>query len=114
MAPPGAGKTFLGIEMIRRLDCKTLILVPSLILKKQWLTTIEEYFLVNPADSCYLSGAIEHPSHITVETYQTIYNRLKEEPTYGDQLELLVFDEAHHLKSWGELLIDLKKNNRIC
>lgn len=112
VAPPGAGKTFLGIEMIRRLNRKTLILVPSLILKKQWLTTIEEYFLVNPADSCYLSGSIEQPGRITVETYQTIYNRLKEEPTYVDQLELLVFDEAHHLKkSWGELLIDLKKKH---
>ncbi|MGG5315025.1 DEAD/DEAH box helicase family protein [Enterococcus sp. AZ072] len=114
VAPPGAGKTFLGIEMVRRLDCKTLILVPSLLLKKQWLTTIEAFFLVDSADSCYLSGTIEEPARITVETYQTIYNRLKEEPTYFDQLqlELLVFDEAHHLKkSWGELLVELKKKH---
>lgn len=114
VAPPGAGKTFLGVEMIRRLDRKTLILVPSLILKKQWLTTIEDFFLVDPADSGHLSGTIEAPGRITVETYQTIYHRLKENPTYFDQLqlELLVFDEAHHLKkSWGELLIELKKKH---
>lgn len=114
VAPPGAGKTVLGIEMIRRLDLKTLILVPSLILKKQWLTTIEDFFLVDPADSGHLSGTIEAAGRITVETYQTIYHRLKEDPTYFDQLqlELLVFDEAHHLKkSWGELLIELKKKH---
>lgn len=114
VAPPGAGKTFLGIEMIRRLDRKTLILVPSLILKKQWLTTVEAFFLVDSADRGQLSGTIDKPGKITVETYQTMYNRLKEEPTYFDQLqlELLVFDEAHHLKkSWGELLIELKNKH---
>ena len=114
VAPPGAGKTFLGIEMIRRRDCKTLILVPSLILKKQWLTAIAESFLVNPQDSQYLSSDIQQPGIITVETYQTIYHRLRENPNYFDQLriELLVFDEAHHLKkNWGEVLIALKKGH---
>ncbi|ALS00815.1 hypothetical protein ATZ33_05360 [Enterococcus silesiacus] len=111
VAPPGSGKNYLGIEIVRQLDHKTLILVPSLVLKQQWLKTIETVFLKEKTDLAELSDLIDRPKEITVETYQTIYSRLINEPNFlqKEKIAVLVLDEAHHLKkSWGELLLRLK------
>lgn len=45
VAAPGSGKTTLGIEMIRRLNGKALILAPSITIREQWIARIEEAFL---------------------------------------------------------------------
>lgn len=111
VAPPGSGKTYLGIEIVRQLDRKTLILVPSLVLKQQWLETIQTVFLKEKTDLTKLSDSIDKPKEMTVETYQTVYSRLRDQPEFfqKEKIAVLVLDEAHHLKkSWGELLLQLK------
>lgn len=111
VAPPGSGKTYLGIEIIRQLDKKTLILVPSLVLKQQWIDTIQTIFLKNASDQAAISDSIEIVKEITIETYQTIYSRLTNDPEFlaREKIDVLVLDEAHHLKkSWGETLLNLK------
>ena len=40
------GKTTLGIELIKRIDYSTLILVPSITIREQWVERICEAFLV--------------------------------------------------------------------
>ena len=45
MAPPGSGKTIVGLEMITRLDAPTLILVPNITLQFQWKDKLEKLFL---------------------------------------------------------------------
>jgi superfamily II DNA or RNA helicase len=37
VAPPGSGKTLLGMEMVRRLGSRTLVLVPNTAVQEQWL-----------------------------------------------------------------------------
>lgn len=37
VAPPGSGKTTLGIEIIRRIGRPCLILSPSIVIRQQWL-----------------------------------------------------------------------------
>ena len=37
VAAPGAGKTILALEMCRRIDEKTLVIVPSIAIKEQWI-----------------------------------------------------------------------------
>lgn len=37
VAPPGSGKTILGIEMTRRLKNKAIILSPTLTIRNQWV-----------------------------------------------------------------------------
>ncbi len=111
VVPPGSGKTYLGIEIIRQLNEKTLILVPSLVLKQQWIRTIQTIFLKKTANRSEVSDSIDSLKMITVETYQTIYSRLKNDPTFfkREKIGVLVLDEAHHLKkSWGEVLLALK------
>ena len=37
VAAPGSGKTTLGIELIRRMNGKALILAPSITIREQWI-----------------------------------------------------------------------------
>ncbi len=39
VAPPGSGKTLLGMELIRRLGARALVLVPNTAVQAQWLRT---------------------------------------------------------------------------
>jgi len=41
LAPPGSGKTMLGMEIVRRLGARTLVLCPNSAVQAQWLTTAE-------------------------------------------------------------------------
>jgi len=45
VAAPGSGKTVLGLEVIRRLNKPTLILVPTLTLRDQWIDRFVTLFL---------------------------------------------------------------------
>lgn len=42
VAPPGSGKTILGLEVVRRLNKPTLILAPTLTIRNQWWRTLIE------------------------------------------------------------------------
>jgi superfamily II DNA or RNA helicase len=39
MCPPGSGKTLLGMELVRRLGSRALVLVPNTAVQAQWLRT---------------------------------------------------------------------------
>lgn len=43
VAPPGAGKTLLGMEMLRRLGSRALVLVPNSALQGQWLRAARDF-----------------------------------------------------------------------
>jgi superfamily II DNA or RNA helicase len=43
VAPPGSGKTLLGMEMIRRLGTRALVLVPNTAVQEQWLHAAGEF-----------------------------------------------------------------------
>lgn len=43
VAPPGAGKTLIGLEIIRRLDAPALVLCPTQTIQRQWLEK-QEFF----------------------------------------------------------------------
>ncbi|GCF95551.1 hypothetical protein NRIC_34420 [Enterococcus florum] len=106
VAPPGSGKTLLGISIIERIQRKTLILVPSLLLKKQWIEALTAYKLEGQ-----LSDQLMEPKDITIATYQDLYSKKDTEATYllDHQIGFLVLDESHHLKkSWSDHLLSLK------
>ena len=74
VAAPGAGKTTLGIELIRRTGKPCLILSPRIVIRQQWLERIESAFLIDGlAPQAYLSNDIRHPKLITSITYQTLF-----------------------------------------
>ena len=130
VAAPGAGKTTLGIELIRRAGKPCLILSPRIVIRQQWLERIEGSFLVNPSSGeSGLSNDIHRPGLVTSLTYQTLFcamNRKEEteedgDGAYREQMDFRDFsfaekvkeagicticlDECHHLKNeWWKAL----------
>jgi superfamily II DNA or RNA helicase len=119
IAPPGSGKTILGIEIVKRIGKKTLVLAPTLTIRNQWKNRMESFFTENKRfDSS--SFDLRNPNDITFSTYQSLhafYKTFEDKSEYFDffrkhQIETLVLDEAHHLKNeWWKCLMALKNNN---
>ena len=77
VAAPGSGKTTLGIELIRRLNEKALVLTPSITIREQWVARIAEAFLCEGMDpDDYLSQSLKEPKAITVATYQSLHSAM--------------------------------------
>lgn len=138
VAAPGAGKTTLGIELIRRLGAPCLILSPSITIRQQWLARMQEGFLLPGQDpDAWFSGNIQNPRPLTAITYQALHSCmkryagiLKEEDGDSDTEETVDYsqfdiyetirtsgihticlDEAHHLRSeWWKALEEFLKN----
>jgi len=107
VAPPGSGKTLLGLETVVRLGRPALVLAPTLALRDQWLARFAELFEGDVATSL----DVEAPATLTVTTYQALHtsarrglDALVEHLRAGD-IGTLVVDEAHHLRqAWWRTL----------
>ncbi len=80
IAPPGSGKTVLGLEVAIRLNKPTLILAPTLAIRNQWIQRFCDLFLQTNSIPNWISRDIRNPKFITVVTYQglrTACNNLK-------------------------------------
>ena len=77
-AAPGAGKTVLGLEAIRRLGNRALILVPTINLRNQWKERFLNQFVSGNELKSYwaqnFSTDIRKPGIITCSTYQALYS----------------------------------------
>ena len=119
IAPPGAGKTVLGLEMVRRINKKTLLFAPTLTIKNQWKNRFQELF-DSKSNFSEISTEIKHLKSLNFTTYQAIFS-LRADFDSTDSfvdyfkkngIEVLVFDEAHHLKrAWWKVLMELKSNS---
>ena len=119
IAPPGSGKTILGLEMLIRIGKPTLVLAPTLTIRNQWRSRLLEFFTGDTTFNNY-SLNIKSPSDITFSTYQSLFALSK---SFGDttkqkllayikkyKIKTLVLDEAHHLKNeWWYCLYILKE-----
>ncbi len=77
VAAPGSGKTTLGIELIRRNSMVTLILAPSITIREQWVSRMEEAFLKDGLSiTDYVSQDLRAPKTITVVTYQSLHSAM--------------------------------------
>ena len=103
VAPPGAGKTVLGLEIVRRLGKKALILSPSLTIRAQWGQRFRDDF---GADRDLMSFDLKKPRDLTIVTYQAVFEHYKRNGTAGlEWVEVLVVDECHHLRNeWWKVL----------
>ncbi|PYG31912.1 DEAD/DEAH box helicase family protein [Pelagimonas varians] len=109
VAAPGAGKTVLGLEIIRRLGHRTLILAPSLLVRDQWITRLVDDFLDGQQPD-WISTDLTSDAPVRVSTYQNVHtSRTKKLPPF----DLLCLDEAHHLRrAWWKTLTRLARVNR--
>jgi len=134
VAAPGAGKTTLGLEIFRRLGKATLVLSPTRVIRDQWVSRLAD-FVELPADGRlpWVSTSLRQPAVFTSVTYQALHSQVGDDldPTESSennensddnglaadeirhfvqtlqqqQIEVLMLDEAHHLRAawWSAL-----------
>jgi superfamily II DNA or RNA helicase len=121
VAPPGSGKTILGLEMLRRVQKKTIVFAPTLTIRNQWKDRLLSFFTDDNAFADF-SLDIKNPAALTFVTYQSLHAFYKSFDTkdaflaffetYG--IEAIVLDEAHHLKNeWWKCLFALKDARKL-
>lgn len=96
--PTGAGKTLIAVAAICELKKSALILVPTLELVSQWISTIKRF----SEDVGEWTGRRKEFKPITVATYDSA--SLSAE-FFGNKFEILVADEVHHLPAKSYRLI---------
>ncbi len=133
VAAPGAGKTTLGLEVFRLLEKNTLALSPTRIIRDQWIERLEDFCDADaPHKLAWVSNSIHAPKCFTSITYQALHAQFadqlnsndedveafEEDNSLNDQelnsfieiieknkIEVLILDEAHHLRSeWWKAL----------
>lgn len=134
IAPPGSGKTVLGLEVMLRLNKPTLILAPTLAVRNQWIDRFCELFLHVDEIPDWISRDIYAPAFLTVSTYQGLhaaFNNIKNseeedstetttctnhnaksivELLKAQKIATIIVDEAHHLKKeWWKSLDYLER-----
>jgi len=102
--PCGAGKTMVGIGLIEKLKCQTLILAPNITSVRQWRKEIIRWTTLGEDDVAEYSGVRKDIAPITVATYQiTAHRRSNTEDFTHLQLfsdhdwGLIIYDEVHML-----------------
>lgn len=96
--PTGAGKTFLAIQAIHRVNRSTVVVAPTIDLLHQWYALLVHAF--DTEVGVYYGGE-KKVLPLTITTYHSAGDLMAD---YGNYFKLLIFDEVHHLPapSWGE------------
>lgn len=94
IAPTGSGKTVTALEIIRRRSQRTVILVHSRILARQWVRVIQEKMGVDAGfigDGRWTAGR-----EITVAILHSLHSRMAEAKQLARGTGMVVMDEGHH------------------
>ncbi len=96
--PTGAGKTFVAIQAIQRVNRSTVVVAPTIDLLHQWYARLVNAFACEVG--VYYGGE-KNVLPLTVTTYHSAGDLMAE---YGNTFKLIIFDEVHHLPApnWGE------------
>lgn len=97
VAPPGSGKTMIGMELIARHQKPTLVLVHRKQLLDQWVDRIQTYLNVPKAHIGRFSSAKKSiGKEITVGLLQS-FARSKDLTELRDKFGTIIVDECHHI-----------------
>ena len=98
VAPPGSGKTVLGIELIARYKQPALILVHRKELLDQWIERASSFLGIDKKEIGIIgSGKRKVGEKVTVATIQTLYAMRAELPELAKQFGFVIVDECHHV-----------------
>lgn len=102
--PCGAGKTVVGMAIMAKLQCATLILTPSTIAARQWIEELQDKTSIPAEDIGEYSGERKEIKPVTVASYQILTYRQgkgEEFPHFalfnGRNWGLIIYDEVHLL-----------------
>jgi superfamily II DNA or RNA helicase len=87
IAPPGSGKTVLGLEVALRINKPTLVLAPTVAIRNQWIQRFCELFLRTHTTPYWISRDIRNPRFLTVVTYQGLHAACNDLRVVEDELE---------------------------
>ncbi|MFA6285151.1 MAG: DEAD/DEAH box helicase family protein [Parcubacteria group bacterium] len=97
VAPPGSGKTIIGIDIIAKLKQPALILVHKKQIYNQWIERIEGFLNIPKKDiGQFVSAKKKLGKKITVAMVQTL-NRVENLDELTDKFGLVLVDECHHM-----------------
>jgi superfamily II DNA or RNA helicase len=118
VAPPGSGKTILGIELARRFGRPTLVLAPTTAIVEQWRSQVA-LFLDDDADlDAVVSTTPDRLAPITVLTYQVVSTPAGNEPLVLEAAreswiaELMEAERVDDVEAARERLTRLREHNR--
>lgn len=102
--PCGAGKTVVGMGVMEKLECETLILVTNVTALRQWKSEILDKTCLKEGDIGEFSGEKKEIRPVTLATYQilTYRKRATEEFIHFSLFDsrnwgLIIYDEVHLL-----------------
>lgn len=97
--PCGAGKTVVGLAVMEKLQCETLILTSNLTSVHQWIHELVSKTSILPEDIGEYSGNVKQVKPVTVSTYQILTHRKQKN---GEQIHLNLFNQ----RDWGLIIYD--------
>lgn len=100
VAPPGSGKTIMGLKVIAEKQQPALIVVHRKQLLEQWVERIESFLGIPKQDIGKIGqGRSKVGKKITVAMIQTLSKKLntEEDPDWVSQFGILIVDECHHI-----------------
>lgn len=102
--PCGAGKTMVGMGIMEKLKCETLILCPNTIAVRQWISELSDKTTLSEEVLGEYTGDTKEIKPITIATYQILtYRKRKGEEFVHFHLfsskdwGLIIYDEVHLL-----------------
>lgn len=97
--PCGAGKTIVGIGIMDKLCCETLILVTSITAGRQWTAELLDKTSLAASDIGEYSGEKKEIRPVTIATYNILTQRKNKEDEFT---HFALFDQRH----WGLIIYD--------
>lgn len=108
VAPPGSGKTIIGLKIIEQKKQPALIITHRKQIAEQWINRIETFFGIPKREIGKIGqGKIKIGKHITVALIQTLGKKMADK---DEQLTTafgtIIIDECHHIpaKSFREIV----------
>ena len=111
---PGKGKTVMALNIISKLQKKTLVIVHKTFLMNQWLERINT-FLPNAKIGKIQGDVIDiENKDIVLGMLQSLSNK-KYDPAIWDDFGLCIFDECHHLSAevFSNIMINVVTNYNL-
>lgn len=113
VAPPGSGKTIVGLKIIEQKQQPALIITHRKQIAEQWISRIEAFFGIPKREIGKIGqGKMKIGKHITVALIQTLAKKLADEndaEKLAFSFGTVIIDECHHIpaKSFREIIHQL-------
>lgn len=106
VAPPGSGKTIMGLQMMAERQQPTLIIVHRKQLLDQWVERIQSFLKIPKKDIGQIAGnKKKFGEKVTVAMMQSL-SRIEDFSELQDKFGMVIVDECHHIpaKTFREII----------